>query len=159
MKQNYKQLYKIVTQFEGMPKIEVFDILHKIEVLLYYAPGPLTRTTIKNLLDAEVVTDQEIDPFHFTILPNGNFCEFIDSNSWLHIYKEQKRGLWRLPVFDTYYFKTRYAPLELVQLTRNNLITHLENKWEETSVRAFLDKHHPTDRDKHTGKFLVLRVK
>ena len=159
MKKNYKQLHKILTQFEGMPKIEVFDILHKIEVLLYYARGPLTRATIKNMLDAEVVTDQEIDPFHFTILPNGNFCEFIDSNCWLHIYKEQKRGLWRLPVFDTYYFKTKYAPLELVPLTRKNLSNHLENKWEATPVKAFLKTHHPTDRDKRTGKFLVLGVR
>ena len=159
MNQNYKQLYKVLSHFEGMHKIDVFDLLHKIEVLLYYVPSPLQKEQLQKIIEANSQLDKNIDPFYFTILPNGNFCECVGANNWLHIYKEQKRGLMRLLLFDTYYFKTKYAPLELLKLTRKNLLENLENTWEETPVKAFLKQHQPSAKDPVTDSFLILAVK
>ena len=152
-------LYNVLSHFEGMHKIDVFDLLHKIEVLLYYVPSPLQKVHLQKIIKADSAMDKNIDPFYFTILPNGNFCECVGSNNWLHIYKEQKRGLMRLSLFDTYYFKTKYAPLELLKLTRKKLLENLENTWEETPVKAFLKQYQPEAKDPVTDSFLILKVK
>ena len=159
MKNENQLLLKVIKNFQGIDKIDVFDLLHKIEVLLYYVSSPLQKEQLQKIIEADSTLDKNIDPFYFTILPNGNFCECVGSNNWLHIYKEQKRGLMRLSPFDTYYFKTKYAPLELLKLTRKNLLENLENTWEETPVKAFLKQYQPVAKDPVTDSFLILAVK
>ena len=41
MKTHQQRLYKILSHFEGMSKLDAFDLLHKMEVLLFYAKSPL----------------------------------------------------------------------------------------------------------------------
>ena len=155
----HRLLLKVMKNFEGMHKIEVFDTLQKIETILFYTSSPITNYSIQKIVEIDPCQKRNIDPFYFTILPNGNFCECVGSNNWLHIYKEQKRGLMRLSPFDTYYFKTKYAPLELLKLTRKNLLENLENTWEETPVKAFLKQYQPGAKDPVTDSFLILAVK
>jgi len=92
MKQEHQLLYKVMRNFEGMQKIEAFDLLHRMEVLLFYAKSPLQLDHIKQIITDGIQQGSDIafDPFGFTILPNGNFCEFEGSNEWIHIYKEKK---------------------------------------------------------------------
>lgn len=161
-KQEHAQLFKVMRTFEGMNKLDVFDILHKIEVLLFYTKSPITKEGIAKIINNEMnpdnYKDKDVDPLHFTILPNGNFCEFVGSNNWLHIYKEQKKGILRYGLFDTYYFKTKYAPLELSKLTKKNLLEYLENTPEESKVIRFLKSHKVNKKDVITGKLLLLDI-
>ena len=107
MKKEQKLLYKVMCHFEGMQKIEVLDLLHRIEVLLYYAKSPINSQRLKEIITYNMDQELDIDPFGFTILPNGNFCEFVGSNDWIHIYKEVKRGFGSWNPMTTYYFKTK----------------------------------------------------
>ncbi|MFD2563677.1 hypothetical protein [Aquimarina rubra] len=118
MKKEQQLLHKVMRNFEGMQKIEVFDLLHKIEVLLFYAKSPLEIGHLEKLIASDIEDDADVDPFQFTLLPNGNFCEFAGSNDWIHVYKEVKRGFSSWNPFATYCFKTKYAPLELLKLTK-----------------------------------------
>lgn len=156
MKKEQQHLYKIMRHFEGMQKIEVFDLLHKMEVLLFYAKSPLKSSQIRKIITTHLYEESEIDPFEFTILPNGNFCEFEGRNDWIHIYKETKRGIGKLNPFTTYYFKTKYAPLELLKFTKKNLLESVEKTKHQEIVKNFLSTHKITKKDKKTNNKLLL---
>ena len=157
MKKEQQLLYKVMQNFEGMQKIEVFDILHKIEVLLYYAKGPLHLDHLKQIIVSNTSEVNQINPFGFTILPNGNFCELEDSNDWIYIYKEVKRGFGYWNPYTTYYFKTTNAPFELLKLTKNNLLENLENTPKELAVKNFL-KANKIKKKTSKGELLLLEL-
>ncbi|WP_299896059.1 hypothetical protein [uncultured Aquimarina sp.] len=138
MKQEQQLLYKVMRNFEGMQKIEVFDLLQRMEILMFYTKSPLRSSQIKKIMTTHLYEESEIDPFGFTILPNGNFCEFEGCNDWIHIYKETKRGINKLNPFTTYYYRTKYAPLELVKLTKKNLLESLEKTLHQEILEEFL---------------------
>lgn len=156
VKNEQRLLYRVIQNFEGMQKIDVFDALQKIEVLLFYASSPLNAKDIKQIILSDIEKVDEIDPFHFTFLPNGNLCEFVESNEWLQIYKENNRFLPDWEVFRTYYFKTVYAPLKLKKLTRKNLLENLDGKSQEKNVKEFLKKYRIPKKDIITGRLLLL---
>ena len=155
MKQEQQLLYKVMRNFEGMQKIEVFDVLHRIEVLLFYAKSPLKLEHLKRIIASDIDQETNVDPFGFTILPNGNFCEIEGSNDWIHIYKETKRGISKWSPFTTYYFKTKYAPLELLKLTKKNLLENVQNTPHQFEVANFLDTQKVTKKDTK-GTMLLL---
>ncbi|RZS99145.1 hypothetical protein [Aquimarina brevivitae] len=159
MKNEHQLLLKVSENFEGMHNLDIFDLLHKIEMMLYYLPSPLHKAQLKQAIAVNLGSDREIDFFHFTILPSGNFYEFLTSNNWLQIYKEQKRALMRVFGIDIYYFKTKYAPLELLKLTRKNLLENQENTSEESAVKSFLEQYQPTGKDPVTNCFLLVKVR
>ena len=156
MKDQNELLYEIVKKLNGLSKIDAYEITHKMETLLFYASNPLDIKNLEQILASDFDTTDEVDPFHFTILPNGNFCEFDGSNEWLHVYKENKRTLPNWSVFDTYYFKTKYAPLELVKLTKKNLLENVHGTEKEQEVLNFLKKHRVSKKDMITDKVLIL---
>ena len=157
MKKEQQLLYNIMRHFEGMQKIEVFDLLHRMEVLLFYTKSPISNTEIKQIITSNMDQEHDIDPFGFTILPNGNFCELEGSNDWIHIYKEVKRGFAAWSPITTYYFKTKYAPLELLKLTKKNLIENVENTPIASEIQDFLKTNKVTKKDPQ-GKILLLSI-
>ncbi|OED35742.1 hypothetical protein AB832_06180 [Flavobacteriaceae bacterium (ex Bugula neritina AB1)] len=158
MKQEQQLLYRIMSHFDGMQKIEVFDLLHKMETLLFYAKSPLRSDHLKKIIASDIDPQKDIDPFQFTILSNGNFCELIGHNDWIHIYKEVKRGLGRWYPYTTYYFKTKYAPLELLKLNKKNLMEQLHNTTIEVTVANFLSKYPISKKDPITNTLLLLEL-
>jgi len=155
MKNEQRLLYKLMSNFEGMQKIEVFDLLHRIEILLYYTKSPINNTEIRQIITSNIGLENGIDPFVFTILPNGNFCELEGSNDWIHIYKEVKRGFTAWNPFTTYYFKTKYVPLELLKLTKKNLLENVENTPIGSEIEEFLKTNRITKKDPQGSIFLL----
>ncbi|WP_025742648.1 hypothetical protein [Aquimarina pacifica] len=158
MQNEEQRLREILKKFNGLDKIKAYDLTHKIETLLFYASNPIDADSAAQLLVPNTTVDYDIDPFHFTILPNGNFCEFEGSNNWLHLYKENKRILPNWAIFDTYYFKTKYAPLELIKLTKKNLLENIHGTDKEPEILMFLKKNSVTKKDIVTDKLLLLDV-
>ncbi|WP_271782359.1 hypothetical protein [Aquimarina algiphila] len=156
MSKEHRIMRKMIKHFSGLNKLEAFDILQKMEVVLYYASSPLKTKDLEQIIVSGSKKGDEIDPFHFTFLPNGNLCEFVGSNEWLQIYQENNRFLPDWSMFRTYYYKTVYAPLELRKLTKNNLLKSLEGESNEQNVRRFLKNHRITKRDIITDRLLIL---
>ncbi len=50
MKKEQELLYKIMRNFEGMQRIEVFDLLHRMEILLFYTKSPLQKEHLKKII-------------------------------------------------------------------------------------------------------------
>jgi len=158
MKTQEQLLCKIAKKLNGLSKVEAYEITQKLETLLFYAASPLDVTALEKIISSKVIETEEVDPFHFTILPNGNFCEFDGSNDWLHIYKENKRFLPNWSVFTTYYFKTKFAPLELVKLTKKNMLENIANTDNEQEILEFLKTNTIAKKDIITDKLLILDV-
>lgn len=154
---HHKILFSIMKNFEGMSKIDSFDLIHKMEILLYYINGPVNLDDVKNIITSEV-NSEEIDPFYFNILPSGNFCEFIGSNGVIHIYKEINRFLPDWHIFNTYHYKSKHFPLELKKLTRKNLLRSFEGKPYQEKIKKFLKKNKAAKKDTITNKMLLLNL-
>ncbi len=154
---NDKQiLHEIIKKIEGMNKLEAYEIIHKLETSLFYASSPIKYEDLKPVIDADIDPDHEIDSFQFSILPNGNFCEFLGCNNYLHIYKENKKLVPDWPLFTTYYFKSKYAPLELIKLTKKNILANFEGKPEEDKIVSFLRKNSVAKTDTISRRLLIL---
>ncbi len=156
MKNEKKILYDILKNFNGMGKIEAYNITHKLETALFYASSPIKIENLEQFITSDYNQNDDIDPFHFTILPNGNFCEFVGCSDWLHIYKENKAILPNWPIFETYYFKTKYAPLDLKKLSKKKLLMEVKNKPEEIKIIDFLTKHSVGKKDIISNRLLIL---
>lgn len=151
-----KLLNNIMKNFEGLKKVEAFDIISKLETLLFYAPNPLNFENIDTVEVTNFQNDTNMDPFQFTLLPNGNICEFKGCNDFLHLYKEHKRFLpdWR--IFSTYYYKSKYAPLEMIKLTKQNFKHSFKGTSEEKRVEQFLLHNKVIARDLISKRLLLL---
>ncbi len=158
MKDQSQKLMAILKHFQGMNKIDAFAIIHKLEVLLYYIPNPVNTTNLKPDAILSEINEKDIDPFHFSTLPNGNPCEFIAQNEWMQIYKETTKFRIGLKLFNPYYFKTKYTPLQLKKLTKKNIINDLKGKPEEIKLIKFLETNSITKKDAISNEFLVLSL-
>lgn len=156
MKNEKQLLSDIVRHFEGLNKIEAHNIIAKLEVLLFYAKTPLTFDSLLQMIEDEVQSPEQIDPYQLTILPNNNFCEYQGSNTYLHIYKEHNRFFPNWNIFTNYYYKTKYAPMALQKLTKNNLLNSFKGKPEFQQLVSFLEKYRATARDLITHEMLIL---
>jgi len=158
MEHQPKKIVPILKHFQGMNKIDAFNIIHKLEVLLYYLPNPINMNNVNPNDIISEIENKKIDPFHFSILPNGKPCEFVGQNDWLHIYKAHSTSIFSRYLINNYYFKTKYNPLELKKLTKKNLLHNLKDKSEEIKVVEFLLKYKVTKKNLITDKFLILSI-
>ncbi len=151
-----KTLSKIIKQFNGLKKIEAFDIISKLETLLFYAPNPVNFEDSDTFAISGIKQNRDIDPFQFTLLPNGNLCEFIGCNDFLHLYKEHKRFVPDWPIFSTYYYKSKYAPLEMIKLTKQNLKESFKGTAEQNRIEPFLLQNKIKAKDYISKRLLLL---
>ncbi|WP_025742639.1 hypothetical protein [Aquimarina pacifica] len=158
MKNQKEFLIELIKNLDGMSKTKAYELTHRIETLLYYASNPLSIENLKTIISSKLITEDEIDPFYFSILPNGNFCEFKGRNSWLHIYKENKKLLHNCYLFDTYYYKTKYAPLELLKLTKKNVLESVKDTDKENDIHEFLSQYRLKKREHGTNKLQLLNI-
>ncbi|WP_103866721.1 hypothetical protein [Aquimarina sp. I32.4] len=158
MRKQHLLMLKVLKHFAGLNKLDAFDLLQKMEVTLFYTTNPITVKNIKQVLSTNNEKIGWIDPFHFTFLPNGNLCEFVGSNKWIQIYKEKNRVLPDWEIFNRYYYKTAYAPIDLLKLNRKNLLESIEGKTQETNVKEFLTQYRITQKDNIYNRLLLLDI-
>ncbi len=145
-------------QCVGMQRIDVLDLLLKIEILLSYSSGPLTKNQIKYLIEIDKGVKEDLDTYSFTTLPNGRLCKCIGTNDWLYIYKEQKKGIYKWKIFDTYYFKIKHPFSKIAKLTKKNLLESFQDTSEEVDIRDFLTKNRSIKKKKFIRKLLKVNL-
>ncbi len=158
MKNEQQLLYKVIQNFEGMQKIDVFDMLQKMEMLLFYISSPITKDSIREIMSVSFNKSQCFDTTRPTILPNGNFCECIGTNDWICIYKEQKKGIGRWNVFNTYYFKIKDPFFDIKRLTKEDLLESLRDTAEEIEIIDFLRKNRSANKEEFIKRLLLLNL-
>ncbi len=158
MKNQHQLLYKVMRHFVGMQRIDVFDLLFKIEILLSYTSKPLAKSSLKHIIEVNTDLLRNTNPFLITVLPNGNFCECVGVNDWLYIYKEQKKGIYKWKIFDTYYFKIKHPFSEIKKLTKKNLLEGFQDTSEEVDILDFLKKNRGAKKEKFIQNLLLLDI-
>ncbi|GAA4275979.1 hypothetical protein GCM10022259_07030 [Aquimarina mytili] len=158
LKKEQQAVYKVLRQCIGMQRIDILDLLLKIEMLLSYTSGTLTRNEIKHLIDIDKDVKEDLDIHSFTVLPNGKFCQCIGANDWLCIYKEQKKGIYKWKIFDTYYFKIEHPFSKITKLTKKNLLENFQGTSEEVDIRDFLTKNRSIKKKKFIRKLLKVNL-
>jgi len=153
MQNEYNIIRQIIQQFEGLQKIEAFDILHKLEVLLLHAKSPLQTKALEQIIQDTRAIDIASDPMQSELSPSGYYCECIGNNDWLYLYKEQPTGIRRL-FLTRYYFKTTFHPLQLQPFTKKQLRIATKGTPVATEVEVFLNLYSVMARE--DGEFRVL---
>ncbi len=149
-------LLKVIRQFEGMPKIEVYDTLQKIEALLPKFDSPLRFDNIK-----EYIHDPKNNR-NIIAVGDVGFCYKEDHCQQLHVYKFKPlipdliggervyfttSGDCRLRVFSNVnikdVFKETHLEFVLFQFMKENTIKRRNRKTRRLLLLELLDTIDP----------------
>lgn len=145
-----KVLQKVLKQFDGMAKVDAFDVLHKIEVLLNGLQSPIQYEHIKMKMDQNFLKN--------AVLPIGKrgYCYLVDFSQHLKIF-EFKSLLSIDCLGKTLYFSTAKEP-KLLQLTNENIRNTFDNSSLKYIIRQFLEENHVKKRNSKTKRLLLLEL-
>ncbi|TSE04264.1 hypothetical protein FOF46_26780 [Aquimarina algiphila] len=144
-----KIVQHIIRQFDGMSKIEVYDILQKIETLLFEHESPLEFKAIEKTLEKQSIKN---------ILPLGSsaYCYLVDHSPYLDLYKIKSL----IPDFlggEKLYF-TIPGQYEFIHYDNKNIEETFSNMHMGSAVSNFLKYNHAKKRNPKTKRFLLLEL-
>ncbi len=145
-----KIVQNVVKQFDGMSKIEAYDILHRIEGLLHDFSTPIQFTEIKKALDNSYMST------NITPIDDYGYCCLEDQCQYLSIYKIKSI----FPAFlggEPLYF-TVPGQYELIAYTNRNIEETFCNMHLEVLVHYFLKNNNVKKRNPKTKRLLLLEL-
>lgn len=143
-------IQKVLQLFDGMTKIEAFDILHQIEILLNEQTSPIQFNRIKMAQEKLFLKN--------AILPVGNqgYCYLIDDCNYLKVYEFKST----VPTFIT--GKTIYYTLpnehKLKPLTNQNMEDTFKNTHLKYVILQFLKDNKVSKRNSRTKRLLLMEL-
>ncbi len=145
-----KIVQNITRQFDGMSKIEVYDILQKIESLLLDFSTPIQFTEIKNALEASSRKD------NVTAVDEYGYCYLEDECQYLKIYKIKSLFSDFLGGESLYF--TIPGQYELIHYDNRNIEEAFCNMHLAPIVSHFLKCNHAKKRNPKTKRLLLLEL-
>ncbi|WP_271784934.1 hypothetical protein [Aquimarina algiphila] len=145
-----KIVQNITKQFDGMSKIEVYDILQKIESLLLDFNTPIQFKEIKNALETSSRKN------NVTAVDEYGYCYLDDCCQYLNIYKIKSL----FPTFlggESLYF-TIPGQYELIHYDNRNIEEAFSNMHLEPIVSHFLKYNPVKKRNPKTKRLLLLEL-
>jgi len=145
-----KTVLKVLKQMEGMSKIEAYDILQEIEILLCDQPSPISYEIIKEH-QLQIAIKNNIS----SLMEHG-YSYLMDSCQFLNVYCFTSN----LPKFlggESVYF-TLKKNHNLIPLDRHNLKQTFMHTALKTIIDQFLLKHHAQKKNPKTGRLVLLEL-
>ena len=146
----HKILQKVLKQFDGMTKIDAFDLLQKIEVLLQGQSSPIQYEHLKMKMNKNFIQN--------AVVPIGNsgYCYLVDSSHRLKIY--EFRSLLSVGFLGkTLYYNTTNNH-KLLPFTNENI----KNTFDQTNlryiIRQFLEENKVRKKNSKTKRLLLLEL-
>ena len=145
-----KILQKVLKQFDGMTKIEAFDVLHKIEVLLNGQQSPIQYEYLKMTLDKQFLKN--------AILPIGNqgYCFLSDYCQYLKVYEFKPSTPISILGSSLYYSLSNKQ--ELIPLRNQNIKDSFKNTHLKYIIQQFLKDNNVKKRNSKTKRLLLLEL-
>ncbi len=143
-------LHKFVKQFDGMPKLTAYDILHKVEALLHRHESPIVYKQIKEELKRQAETKNI-----YTIHENG-YCYLADRCHYINVYKFKSIYPSFLSGQDLYFALSngyKLNPLDDEHIFKAFRDTNLEY-----IIREFLKDNHVRKKNSKTNRLLLLEL-
>lgn len=145
-----KVLQKVLKQFDGMTKIEAFDVLHKIEVLLNGQQSPIQYEYLKMTLDKQFLQN--------AVLPVGNqgYCFLSDYCQYLKVY-EFKPTI-PINILGSSWYYSLSNKQELIPLTNQNVKSTFSDTHLKYIIQQFLKDNNVQKRNSKTKRLLLLEL-
>ncbi len=145
-----KVLKKCMKQFDGMTKIDAYDILHKIETLLIGQESPIEFKSIEKTIE------NSYDLKNILPINSSTYCYLEDECYYINVYT----------------FKSKYPPFlgggDRYFTLRNGYKMfpfdnkHIEEVFESMNIgyiiREFLKENNVRSRNPKTNRFLLLEL-
>ncbi len=144
-------LKQLIAQLDGLPKLEVYDLLSILETLLLQHPSPIAANKLLQHYEQHIVQKRSIQK-------TGKGCFYLyDRCMYLKIYKYHS---FRVP--NIFYRNALcFSLLKKIQcypLTKQNLRKHLTHPAIQPALITFFAKHKPTARNPITKRLLLMEV-
>ncbi len=145
-------IQNVFKQLNGLEKIEIYDILLKIETMLMDFKSPIQYEEIKKQIENTSIKTNicAIDDYRY------GYCYLYDHCQYIKIYKIKTL----LPNFlggEEIYFITPWQ-LRLLDYTKDNLQMTFTESHLEAIVLDFLKKHSPKNKNPVTGRLRFLEL-
>ena len=141
----------VLKRFDGMSKIDVYDILHKIESLLLDTNTPIAYKTIKDRLEKNQFAKKSI-----TAIDKNGYCYLEDHCQFMSVYRIKS-------VFPTILggsglFFTPREYYRLIPYTNEALQKAFSNTHLEVIINHFLKHHSAKQRNPKTKRLLLIEL-
>lgn len=145
-----KVVQNVVKQFDGMSKLEAYDILLKIEMLLQDFSTPIQFKEIKKSIDDLYRKE------HITAIDTYGYCYLEDQCQYMKVYKIKSL----FPACfggESLYFTVR-GEFELTSYTNQNIEDAYNNTHLEAIVSDFLQNSNAKKRNPKTKRLILLEL-
>lgn len=145
-----KILNKVLKQFDGLTKLQIFDLLQRIEALLVYQKSPVQFSTLQKSL-IQVSNKKVLFP-----LSDDGYAYLDDSCRYIDIYRIKTIFSPLLGGGNIYFSKSKDSQINL--LNDKNLIEAFDNTPLKNSIHQFLQEHRIKKRNPKTRRLLLLDI-
>ncbi|WP_027392959.1 hypothetical protein [Aquimarina latercula] len=143
-------LQKVLKQFDGLAKIDAYDLLQKVEILLQGQKSPIEYRSIRKELDKQFFKNEMI-----TIGKSG-YCYLVDYCHFIKIYKF-KSAFFPFTTRNSFYY-TLYHDYKMKQLTNKNIIETFKNTHLRYVIHHFLKDNRVQKKNSKTNRLLLLEL-
>ena len=145
-----KIILDVLERFDGMRKIDAYDILHKLEVVLADLNSPIAYDTIKKRLETTQYKNNGI------AIDNNGYCYLEDYCHFISVYRIKSV----FPAFlggSGLFFTTR-EQYRLIPYTDKELRKAFDTTPIKTVVYDFLNHHTAKKRNPKTKRLMLLEL-
>ncbi len=141
----------VLKRFDGMSKIDVYDILHKIESLLLDTNTPIAYKTIKDRLEKKQVAKKSI-----TAIDKNGYCYLEDHCQFMNVYRI--KSVFPAILGGSGLFFTPWEHYRLIPYTNIELQKAFSNTRLEVIIDHFLKHHSAKQRNPKTKRLLLVEL-
>ncbi|WP_025742804.1 hypothetical protein [Aquimarina pacifica] len=148
--QNHR-IQKVLHLLDGMHKIDIYEILQQIEMLLIDFSSPIDAKTIIRSMKTNMVCSKNSGP-----IGDRGYWYLFDSCQHMNVVSVQ----WLLPVLsrsESLYF-TLPGASEFIPLDNRNVEETFSNMHLTVMIHQFLKEHNVKKRNPKTNRLLLLEL-
>ena len=143
-------LQKVLKQFDGLAKIDAYDLLQKVEILLQGQKSPIEYRCVIKELDKQFFKNEMI-----TIGKSG-YCYLMDYCHFIKVY-EFRSAFFPFTKRNNLYY-TLYHDYKMKRLTNKNIIETFENTHLRYVIHHFLKDNQVQKKNSKTNRLLLLEL-
>ncbi len=143
-------LQKVLKQFDGLTKIDAYDLLQKVEVLLQGQKSPIEYQCIKNELSKQFFNKEMI------AIGKSGYCYLMDYCHFIKIY--EFRSVFFPFTTRNNLFYTLSQDYKMKRLTNKNIIETFENTHLRYVIDYFLKDNRVHKKNSKTNRLLLLEL-
>ncbi len=145
-----KIIYDVLKRFDGMHKIDICDVLHKIEMLLTDLTTPIDYGNLKKELLFKYAKE------HITAIDKNGYCYLEDHCQFMKVYRI--KSVFPILFVRQELFFTTPQEYRLIPYTATHIRSTFCNTPVYPMIADFLQQHSITKRNPKTKRLLLIEL-